>query len=66
MYSACTFRLSHKSLGHLFVVSHISVKRWPSDKVKENCETNLKVHTLCYKPSLSYKVCRWRPLNIML
>ena len=43
------------SLGHLFVVSHISVKRWPSDKVKENCEINLKVH--CgMQLSLSYRV----------
>ena len=45
----CTFRLVSEfsltlSLEHLFVVSHISVTRWPSDKVKENCETNL----LCY------------------
>ena len=34
------------SLGHLFVASYISVKRWPSDKFKENFETYLKVH--CY------------------
>ena len=36
------------SLGHLFVVSHVSAKRWPSDKAKENCETNLKVATWYY------------------
>ena len=53
------------SLGHLFVVLHISVKRWPSDKVKENFETNLKVHCVM-QLSLSYEVFRWHPLNIML
>ena len=41
------------SLDHVFVVSHISVKRWPSDKVKENCETNLKVHCVM---RLSFKI----------
>ena len=52
------------SLSHLFVVSRIA-KRWPSDKVKENFETNLEVH--CFMQlSLSYKVFRWHPLNIML
>ena len=30
------------SLGHApFVTSHISLKIWPSDKTKENCDTNL-------------------------
>ena len=30
------------SVGHApFVTSHISLKMWPSDKVKENCDTNL-------------------------
>ena len=53
------------SLGHLFVVLHISVKRWLSDKVKENCETNLKVHCVT-QLSLSYTVLRWHLLNIML
>ena len=24
-----------------FVTSHISLKMWPSDKAKENCDTNL-------------------------
>ena len=50
------------SLGHLFVVSHISIIRWPSDKVKENFETNLKVHCVM-QLSLSYKVFRWHPLH---
>ena len=40
-FSQCPLTLS---LGHLIVASHISVKRWPSDKVKENCEANVKVH----------------------
>ena len=31
-------------LGYLFEISHISSKRWLSDKVKENCKTSLKVH----------------------
>ena len=68
----CTSRLVLQfslilSLGHLFAVSHISVKKWPivSDKVKENCETNLKVHCVMHL-SLSYKVFRWHLLNIML
>ena len=64
MIAACitqyTFRLVSQfsltlSLGHLFVVSRISVKWWSSDKVKENCETNLKVHCVM-QLSLSYKV----------
>ena len=33
------------SLGQLFVASHISLKRWLSDKGKENCDTNLKLHS---------------------
>ena len=45
-------------------ITHLS-KRWPSDKVKENCETNLKVHCVM-QLSLSYEVFRWHPLNIML
>ena len=24
-----------------FVTSHISLKMWPNDKAKENCDTNL-------------------------
>ena len=61
----CTFRLVSKfsltlSLGHLFVVLHISVKRWPSGKVKENFETNLKVHC-AMQLSLSYEIFRWYP-----
>ena len=55
------------SLGHLFVASLISVKRGPTDKVKENCETNLKVHCVVQlQLSLCYKVFRWHLLNIML
>ena len=50
------------SLGHLFVASHISVKRWPSDKAKENCDTNLKVCCVMLL-SLSYKVFKWYLLN---
>ena len=45
LISQFSLTLSH---GHLFVVSHISVKRCPSDKVKENYKTNLKVRMLCY------------------
>ena len=44
-------------LAHLIVVPHISVKRWPSDKVEENCETNLNVHC-AMQLSLSYEVFR--------
>ena len=29
-----------------FAASHNSLKQWPSDKVKENCETSLKAHTV--------------------
>ena len=43
------------SLGHLSVISLVSVKRWPSGKVKENCEINLKVHCVMLL-SLSYEV----------
>ena len=32
------------SLGHHFTKMCDTTKRWPSDKVKENFETNLKVH----------------------
>ena len=31
--------------------------------VKENCETNLKVHCVMQLSLLSYKVFRWHPLN---
>ena len=66
----CTFRLESQfsltlSLGHLCVISYISVKRWPSDKVKENCETNLKLHCVM-QSSLSYEVFSLHHLNIML
>ena len=60
----CTFRLVSQfsltlSLDHLFVVSDISIKRWPSDKVKDNCETNLKVHCVMQlQLSVSFKVFR--------
>ena len=45
----CTFRLISRfsltlSLGHLLIEMCDTTKRWPSDKVKENCEINLKVH----------------------
>ena len=53
------------SLGHLFTEMCDTTKRWPSDKVKENCETNLKVHCVL-QLSFSYKVFRWHPLNIMI
>ena len=53
------------SLGHLFTKMCDATKRWPNDKVKENCETNLKVCCVM-QLSLSYKVFRWHPLNIML
>ena len=42
-----------------------TTKRWPSDKVKENLETNLKVHCVMGL-LLSYEVFRWYPLDIML
>ena len=32
-----------------------TTKRWPNDKVKENCETNLKVYCIM-QLSLSHKV----------
>ena len=50
---------------HVCVPVCDTTKRWPSDKVKENCETSLKVHCVM-QLSLSYKVFRWHPLNIML
>ena len=37
-------------------------KRWPSDKVKENSEANLKVHCVM-QLLVSYEVFRWHPLN---
>ena len=33
------------------------INRWPSDKVRENSETNLKVHRVM-QLSLSYKIFR--------
>ena len=39
-----------------------AVKGWPSDKIKENCETNPKVHCIMLL-SLSYEAFRWHPLN---
>ena len=45
-------------------ITHLS-KKWPSDKVKENFETNLKVHCVM-QLSLSYEVFRRHPLIIML
>ena len=42
-----------------------TAKKWPSDKVKENCETNLKVHCVMQLQLLvSFKVFRWLPLNL--
>ena len=51
------------SLDHLLVASHISVKRWPNDKVKGHCETK---NSLCYRALLSFKAFRWHPLNLRL
>ena len=58
----CTFKLVSQftltlSLGHLFTEMCEPTKRWPSDKVEENCEINLKVHCVI-QLSLSYKVFR--------
>ena len=56
-----TFRLVSQlsltlSLGHLFIEMCETAKRWPSDKVKENCETNLKVHCVMeLQLSVSFK-----------
>ena len=66
----CTFRLVSRfsltlSLGHLFTEMCDTTKRWPSDKVKENLETNLKVHCVM-RLSLSNEVFRWYPMDIML
>ena len=47
------------------IVTQISVKRWPSDRVKKNYKTNIKVRYIM-QLSLSNKVFRWHPLNIML
>ena len=44
-------------------ITHLR-KRWQSDKVKEHCVTNLKVHCVTYVASLSYKVFKWHSLNI--
>ena len=58
----CTFRLVSQfsltlSPGHLFTEICETTKRWPSDKVKENCETNLKVHCVIQlQLSVSFKV----------
>ena len=57
----CTFRLVSQfsltlSLGHLFTEMCEATKRWPSKKVKETCETNLKVHCVMQlQLSVSYK-----------
>ena len=45
----CTFRLfsqypSTFLLGYLFTEMCNAAERGPSDKVKEHCESNLKVH----------------------
>ena len=60
------FRLVSKisltlSLGHFFNEMCDTTKRWPSDKVKENS----KVYCVM-QLSLSYKVFRWHPLNIII
>ena len=62
--SQCTFRLVSQfsltlSLGHLFTEMCDVTKRWPSDKVKENCKTSHCVMEI----TLNYKVFRWHPLN---
>ena len=41
----------------------IPQKGWPSDRVKEHCETNLRVHCVIHAASLRYEVFRWHPLN---
>ena len=57
------FKWPTLSLGH--IISHTSVKNGQVTKSKKNFETNLKVHGVM-QLSLSYKVFRWHPLNIML
>ena len=52
------------TLGHLFTEMCDTTERWSSDKVKENFETNLKVHCVM-QLSLSYKVFRWHPLKLI-
>ena len=42
------------SLGHFVNEMYDAAKRWPSDKVKDNCETRLKVQ--CYSAP-------WHPLS---
>ena len=49
---------------NLFGFTHLN-KRWPSDKVKEKFETNLKVCCVM-RLSISYKTFGWHTLNIML
>ena len=57
----CTFRLVSQFsltllLGHLFTEMCETTKRWPSDKVKENCKTNIKVHCVMQlQLSVSFK-----------
>ena len=54
----CTFTLVLQvsltlSLGHFFTEMCDTTKKWPSDKAKENCDTNLKVHCVM-QLSISY------------
>ena len=51
-HTVATFRLVSQfslilSLGYLYTEMCDTTKRLPSDKVKENCETNLKYTVLC-------------------
>ena len=62
----CNWLVPTMSLGHLFTEMCDATKRWPSDKVKKHCETNLKVHCIIYAALSRYKVFRWHPLNIRL
>ena len=48
-----------ESRGQEEAASHISVKRWPSDKVKENCD-QLKSHliiSLCVRVHECVRAC---------
>ena len=58
------FTILAMSLGCHFTKMCDVTKRWPSDKVKENSEANLKAHCVM-QLLVSYEVfrCIWHPLN---
>ena len=63
IHNTVYFQVNLKMFFDFVTCTHLC--KWqPRDKVNKHCETNLKVYTLCYIASLSYKVFTWHPLNV--